>query len=192
MAPTGAIKKKNADKLVVDKESPGKFLIRDAKKDAGGYVLTVEYKGNSTHHAIKQDGDVLSLNTQLTECKTVKELLHYLREKRKTLKWPIAIDPANGVVNKQLEKQQKKAEQAQKAKKEKKAAKKDKKDKASKMKKGAAAKEVADEPVVVESEDDEPADGKENTLEQTEAVAAALPQAAEQSNGVAEALVRDP
>ena len=121
----------------------GQFLVRDSK-DEGEFVLSVEYKGKPTHHAIKRDGDVLCINGKKTECASIKDLIAHLNTKRKDLKWPIPLDPANGVVamgqEKKYAKFQKEAKKKQEAAAEDK--KKEKKER-KKMKKAAAVPEVS-------------------------------------------------
>jgi len=177
----GPLPKKSAEKLVTPE---GSFLVRDAKTK-GEFVLTVEYKGKPTHHAVKPEGDVLAINGKASECKTLKELVTHLAKKRKALKWPIPLVAANGISSKDMEKkkkafnkdqaQKKKAKEDKKAKKAKEKAKQAKKAKKGPKAKVAAPKEPAAEPA-------DAADVVVPDAGKKEAIAAALQEAVERGN----------
>ena len=88
------MKKSDAEGLV-GTEPSGRFLVR--KDGKGGYVLSVAFKEQCTHHKISvQDDGVLALNETASEFTDLSDLIDHLGKKRKPLKWPVALtEPVN-------------------------------------------------------------------------------------------------
>lgn len=89
------LNKADADALLLADDgakTTGKYLIRQTEAGSGKYVLSVIYKGKSTHHVVSTtEQGTLALNGADSKLSDMAEFATYLGEKRKAIKWPVPL-----------------------------------------------------------------------------------------------------